>query len=523
MISKQSTKAIIVCGIFILLSIFTYKDAFNRYPTGIHEWSQSDHYALALNYAERGLNFFIPHTYQICPIQTPPKYPLDTLECICACASPLSEYIVGCVMTVTGSKAPITYKLPMLLIALTGLFFLWLLMQKETGAFFQSLILPVFIFSLPVFMFYQCNFSPTPPAAALCFIGYYYYFTYLRQQKFKHFFTACIFFFMAILFRTPFGIIFIAVICQQVLSYLINKKIVWKELFVFAGIIALETGYIIYHMYLQEHYGSVFNFSFVSAKTWEGVVDVWNVVWNRKLMFLEPAEVFLLLLSVNAIAYIIYSRIKRMQLFTLLQKQLLLQCAILLVGAAIYAFLMIRQFYYHDHYYLDVFLLPVTLFVAFLIIMIKWENKWLYYVIIAGLYVVLAWGINISYIHVQRTKVEFLVEEPLYQRVFILADMKHLLEKNHIEKDKVINFPDPIFPVNIAQVNLGYRGYWDRSGFEPYTADSPLHDLSIRTCDYMLITEKYLEEEYKSTHPDFDRQLIYVDKYNSAVLFKYIK
>jgi hypothetical protein len=60
---------------------------------------------------------------------------------------------------VIGSKAPITYKLPMLLIALTDLFFLWLLMQKETGAFFQSLILPVFIFSLPVIMFYQCNFS----------------------------------------------------------------------------------------------------------------------------------------------------------------------------------------------------------------------------------------------------------------------------------------------------------------------------------------------------------------------------
>jgi hypothetical protein len=521
--NKKYLKAIIVGIVFIVMSVLTYKDAFNRYPTGIHEWSQSDHYALALNYAERGLNFFLPHTYQICPLQTPPKYPLDTLEGICACASPLSEYIAGCVMAVTGCKEPIAYKLPMLLITLSGLFFLWLLMQKEVESFLQSLLLPIFIFSLPVFLYYQCNFSPTPPAAALCFIGYYYYFTYLRQQKFKYFLTACIFFFLALLFRTPFAVILIAVICQQILSYIINKKIVWKELSVFAGLIVLETGYIFYHIYLQNRYGSVFNFSFLPPNSWESFQDIMSVVWNRKLMFLQPSEILLLLLAVNALAYTIYARFKHIKLLSYLQKQFLLQGSILFIGAVLYSFLMMKQFYYHDYYYLDTFLLPVTLFVAFLISMIKWKNKWLFYGIIAILYFVLSWNFKESYIHVQRTKVEFWEEDPLYQRVFILSDMKHLIEKNHIGTDEVINFPDPIFPFNIAQVNLRRRGYWDKSGFEPSIVTSPLHQLSINTCDYMLITEKYLDEEYKQTHPEFDHQLIYVDKYETTVLFKYIK
>ena len=179
-------------------------------------------------------------------------------------------------------------------------------------------------------------------------------------------------------------------------------------------------------------------------------------------MFLQSGEVLLLLLLVNAVAYFIYARFKHIKLLDWFQKKILLQGAILLMGSLLYSFLMIQQFYYHDYYYLDTFLLPTTLFVAFLITMIKWKNRWLFYGIIAILYFVLSWGFNESYIHVQRTKVEFHPEDPLYQRVSILSDMKQLIEKHKIGTDKVINFPDPIFPFNIAQVNLKRRGYWDR-------------------------------------------------------------
>jgi hypothetical protein len=182
-----------------------------------------------------------------------------------------------------------------------------------------------------------------------------------------------------------------------------------------------------------------------------------------------------------------------------------------------------KQFFYHDYYYLDTFLLPTMFFIAFLITMIKWKNRWLFYGIMAILYFVLSWEFQESYIHVQRTKVEFHVDDLLYQRKSILSDMKQLIEKNNIEADKIINFPDPIFPFNIAQVNLKRRGYWDRSEFNPEIKTTYLHLLSIRSCDYMLITEKYLNEKYKNDNPDFDQQLIFVDKYNSSILFKYKK
>ncbi len=63
-----------VCFIlfFAVASIFLHIKDYNKLPTSIHAWAQSDHYALALGFYNDGMDFFHPTTFAL-DHQFPPK------------------------------------------------------------------------------------------------------------------------------------------------------------------------------------------------------------------------------------------------------------------------------------------------------------------------------------------------------------------------------------------------------------------------------------------------------------------
>ena len=126
--SSGITQVVITVCILIILSIVAYKDTYSLPPTGGNTWSQADHYAIALNYAEQGLNYFKPRSYILNPYEAFAPASLDTLEGITRYDSPLGEYLVGCTMKITGKEESFIFRCFTLVTCIIGLVFLFLMM-----------------------------------------------------------------------------------------------------------------------------------------------------------------------------------------------------------------------------------------------------------------------------------------------------------------------------------------------------------------------------------------------------------
>lgn len=509
LLKNKTIQCICFVLIFAFISFFTYKNTILLSPQGRHAWSQSDHYAIALNYAD-DLNFFKPRTYLLSPYMVPPPPELNSFDGITKADSPLSEYISGVIMKVTGIKEPFIYRFLTLLISLIGLFSIFKLMIKNTCSFFNSILVPFFIFSLPIYMYYQTALSPSVSAVAICFIGYFFYFSYLKTQKYSHFIFACLFFYIAILFRLPLGIAFIAVICQQLFSYFKNKKIEWKEVFVFILILILVISFFLYNQYIEKTYGSIFLSELKYPNSWEHFKELTCWVWNYKSQHLHTVHyLFLLILFLNLIAFVIFTCKKHKQLLSSFQSHLLIQIIITLVGGYLYFLLMMEQFRYHDYYVIETFLISFCLLLCFLSSFINWPTKWINYVIHIILSVLIIIGV-LSSAKIQKSLLFFSPNDGIIcEREQYISDIKYLIKKHHISKDQIICIAEgDLLPANIVFCNIQQKGYWG---------------IGIENSDYILLSEKNLTKDLFERQPTYRNKLEYIDKHNTIILLKYHK
>ncbi|MFH1321045.1 MAG: hypothetical protein ABII90_10385 [Bacteroidota bacterium] len=107
---SKNKNVYLLFAILGILSISFYKDTINLFPSYIHAWTQSDRYALALGFIDNGFDFFHPCSYN-----------LKTVNGITSVDFPIHEYIIAVIMKITGSTAPLIFRIYILLYGLTGL------------------------------------------------------------------------------------------------------------------------------------------------------------------------------------------------------------------------------------------------------------------------------------------------------------------------------------------------------------------------------------------------------------------
>lgn len=348
-------------AILVIYCITIHFNHFGEMPSGIHTWTQSDHYALARGFVENDLNFFRPQTLAY-PYHYPATFNPANPSLVTAVDFPIHNYIPAVIMKITDSESPLIYQLYMLLISIVGLIYLFRLSLLINQSVTLSLLIVAFVAFSPVFTFYQIRFIPSVPSLCTTIIGLYYGMLYRQTKQIKHFAFGMFFFCLAAMTRLTLVIPFAAWLGQAFFDLFKEttdrkKRIFWMSFSVF-----LFLGSCGYNYYLRTEFGTLFLSKLMPATSLPHLLEITTyVIKTWKTDYLTKAHYLLIAFGIG---YWIYNRIRNgKQRFFGTPNWFIF---FLFSGSSAFYLLMCRQFPAHDYYFIDNFFVPVIVLLLFI-------------------------------------------------------------------------------------------------------------------------------------------------------------
>lgn len=342
--NKKSIPLIVL--FLLLLSVLLYQSTVSLFPSFIHAWTQSERYAISLQFLNNGFDFFHPATFN-----------LQTVGGITRMDLPLNEFIVALLMKIFGTTSPAIFRIYTLCISITGLLFLYLLTKKITSSELKSWMIVAFVFLSPLYTYYQVGFIPCVPAISFIFISYYYYYNYKITGKRSNFYCSIFFFVLAAMIRLPFFIFLFAVFLQQLISLFQQKKFIRHEFFGFVIVFGIFVSYYLYNVHLGTMYGNMFLNNFLPAKSFAEFKEIVRQIYDHWMFQYFTIWHYILLLVGTVCTIISFRKSKRIE-------NNIMWFNLFLVGGGsfLYFLLMACQYYDHDYYFLDSLFVPLVLF-----------------------------------------------------------------------------------------------------------------------------------------------------------------
>ncbi len=364
----EKREVLLVLVLLIIVSSFFFSSHFFEFPSHTHAWTQSDRYALAVGYAENGLNPFLPSTSNLFP-KYPPNENFQYFKGYTSAALALPEFLAAVIMRVSGIEDPVILRTIVLLSGLIALLFLFVFMKALGSSFVMSLLMVVFVFSAPVFTYYMNGFIPGIPALSLSFAAFYFYVQYLKKQHFNHFVVSLFLLTLAAMIRPPFLMPLVAVIVTQLFFWKSNK-LRSKELFVIIGNLVLFSAFWMYDKRLQGTFGSMFNNELMPAANFSDWGVLMQKAWsNWNISYLTYGHYVLLIVAFLLLVFY------RKKLVSGFRTKILLVTLLNLGASLMYSFVMAQQFPAHDYYFLDSFFLPLVIFTSLGLSLITVQQK----------------------------------------------------------------------------------------------------------------------------------------------------
>src|SRR5690554_5307573 len=361
-LKRHHPAAILMAIILICGSAYLLSDSMTKFPAHIHAWTQTDRLALAMNFQENGFDFFHPATYN-----------LLTKDRITQVDFPIHDYLVAAISSLFNSNLVTTFRYYNLIYTLIGLFFFFrfcLLISKSDR---RAIWATAFVFTLPVFVYYQNGFLPSVPSFANFMIAIYALFYYHKSQKQSHFYWAVAFFTLAALSRSPYFVFLFALLLQRVVLFIRNKKIVKSELFATIIGITAFIAYFLYNQYLAKQYGSMFLTQLLYIDSFATLSKIINTSIDRfGNEFLSPYHAIALI----ALLLAAYWQMKNAYKVNNLWAELMAYFTISTLGVLLFFLLMGKQFIDHDYYYLDTFYPLLLLLLPLALSIINIPKKW---------------------------------------------------------------------------------------------------------------------------------------------------
>lgn len=362
---RQLFRYLAFAGLLLYFCLKFYSENISSFPAYMHAWSQSDRYALALNFQQNQFDFFHPQTYNLSP-QFPAQTPPAVEKGITQVDFPIHDYLIAIIMKISGNNSPVVFRLYVLIYGLLGFFFLFLLVLRNTQSVFHAMFIILFAFLSPVLVYYLNGFIPSVTSVSNVFIALFFYFDFLKSRKTRHLAVAVFFAMLAALGRMPF----VMFLCTMLLhSLLVSRQ--WhryRQLLVYLPAFALFIAYFIYNRYLANAYGSVFLTKLLKIESFgEFLYLIEYVYQNWFFEYLTAAHYGILLVL---LIIFILKRIRSQKLSDF-QKHLLLLFVISFGAALLYFVVMLKQFHSHDYYFLDSFFIPLILLVIALSMDVK--------------------------------------------------------------------------------------------------------------------------------------------------------
>lgn len=359
-IEKMLPYIILLGGLYILSSYYYY-ESIHFFPSHIHAWTQSDRFAIALQFLNNNFNLFKPQTFN-----------LFTTDGITGVDFAIHEWVVAVIMKLFDITSPIVFRMYTLCMSFLGYFFLFRLTKEITKSFWKGMVVVLFVFTCPIITYYQAGFIPSSTSFASAIIAYHYYFRFKQNGLLSYFYIGIGLMTLAALVRTPFNIFLFAILIQQVWSYLINKKLEWKEIVVFVMAYGCIIAYTWYKAYLNKVYGSQFLTFLLPPENIEDLYQILLSVKERWTLQMFTINHYFLLIVVGIL--VVYYKYKGRR-WTFLDHQILVQSILILAGSGVYFLLMAKQYVDHEYYFMDSFYLGIIFLFIIGIEHIGYERK----------------------------------------------------------------------------------------------------------------------------------------------------
>lgn len=338
--------------VLIFICIFFYLGMHNELffgPKGIHFLRQTDGLSFASQYFNNNFDFFNPKLYN-----------LKNIDARASCEFPITYYITSLLYGVFG-KHPAILKLIHLFIIYVGIYYVFKLSNLILNHALTSVLIALFLFTSTVFNYYSFNYLPDAPALGFTFIGTYFMFKYLIENKNKSLIVGFLFFSLAGLIKITYSIYPISFIVFALISLLYKKRnlisvIQSKKILFYGGItILLILSWTIYMLYYNSLYNSS-SFNTRPLPIWgmskSEILHVWDIMvnyWDSEYIAYPSLFIIIFLFLLQLVF------LKRSHPF------LLIITLISLIGFLCYFLLFYKQFKDHDYYMLVIF--PIITFI----------------------------------------------------------------------------------------------------------------------------------------------------------------
>jgi 4-amino-4-deoxy-L-arabinose transferase-like glycosyltransferase len=263
------------------------------------------------------------------------------------------------------------YKLVNILIGFTGLLFLFRLGLRTFQNTLYALILPLIIFSSPIYVYYTNNFIPDASSLSIVFIAFYYFYRFYEEGRHRDILKSLILFGLAGLLKTPAFLLFFAIIGVFVLERVFNISIK-KDTYIFINWIKTSLMFLIvmlvafawyaYAKIYTDHHGGIV--SLVEIRPiWRLSNETINVTWKAMVSRFHEGHyhykyliVFMALLFINNLVF--WKKYNR------LISWLTVLC---FFGGISFTLLFFRSMRNHDYYQMNNLILFVLLILNFIL------------------------------------------------------------------------------------------------------------------------------------------------------------
>lgn len=490
--------ALLYLLVLVPLSIWQQGPYMDLFPAQHHSWTQSDRFAIALQFSSETSNLFKPKTFNLKP-ENYTGEGAQVMDGTSAMDLPLFEYVVGMYMRASGNRSPAVFRWSMWLLSVLALYFLFRLPVLFGYSILHGFALVLMFYLSPVYHHYMVGFAPSVVALSLCIVGVYFMAKHSLDTGNRHFYVALIAFALAAWIRLPFTVLLIAMLLASILIGPQGRKsmrIVVRPIVIVLLGIAL---FWLYNQYLRSVYGSMFLGSLLLPETWaeakywiKQAIDNWG---NDYLHW--TAYVFLAVVSLGALLGRRKALVKRERNF------FALWFLIALLGSGCFALLMLGQFPNHDYYGIDTFF-PLILLVLLWAYHRSMPNKignW----VVPGMAIV-AFGL-FALPH---------LTERQEQRYFIEAwDLNHVTYENFKESEAFLDHQGiakdarmlviDAFTTNIPLIEM------NRSGYTVLTTSETLMKEALQwPLDYVALQDTFTIPEVVMNYREIVEQLSFV-------------
>lgn len=356
--------------IIVIIGLFLQKDYMDEYPSHIHAWAEQDHYALAIGFLNNGFDLFHPET-MIYNKQFPSWWKEASETTITAADFPIHEYCVALLMRLFGTTSPWVFRLWTMLWGFVGLLFLFKTAYLITQQWLKSLLVCILAFCSPVFAYYSNGFLPSIPALSMGIIGLWFYLRYYTENAKKHFYFSIAFLTLAMLIRTTFAIELIAVLCFEMLRVFRKESSLWDKLPAVLASAALFLAYFLWNKHLRDLYGTIFLSRLVPPEDFQDAKELITDTYHKWTFHYFQKIHYILFAIIGIWALVKGLRNRRNKVERQHPLPLWWLPAIYLFGCLLFSVAMMQQMPFHDYYFIDTFFLPILIWVAIAIKVLK--------------------------------------------------------------------------------------------------------------------------------------------------------